>query len=118
MGDTTDEEDFGSDVPPRTPMQKQSVLRRPSSVPGSRAASPKPFQPSSRPTGRQIPPTRGVFIHADSTEAIAVTNRTTKNVTFYRPRPSVISWNPSNSYYSSTSSTANNSPRTSIAQMN
>ncbi|CAO2647987.1 Nn.00g089090.m01.CDS01 [Neocucurbitaria sp. VM-36] len=118
MGDTTDEEDFGPEVPPRTPVQKQSVLRRPNSAPGSRAATPNPFQRSSRPTGRQIPPTRGVFIHDDSTKAIAVTNRATKTVTFYRPRATLIPWIPLNGYHSSTSSTANNSPRTSIAQLN
>lgn len=118
MGDTTDEEDFGSDAPPRTPVQKQSVLRRPSSAPGSRAATPKPFQRSSRPTGRQIPPTRGVFIHDDSTKAIAITNRATKTVTFYRPRTTMIPWIPINGYHSSTSSTANNSPRNSIANLN
>ncbi|KAJ4377770.1 hypothetical protein N0V83_000600 [Neocucurbitaria cava] len=118
MGDTTDEEDFGPDVPPRTPVQKRSVLRRPNSAPGSRAATPNPFQRSSRPTGRQIPPTRGVFIHDDSTKAIAVTNRATKTVTFYRPRATLIPWIPLNGYHSSTSSTANNSPRNSIAQLN
>ncbi|OAL49558.1 hypothetical protein IQ07DRAFT_600568 [Pyrenochaeta sp. DS3sAY3a] len=118
MGDTTDEEDFGSDVPPRTPVQKQSVLCRPSSAPGSRAATPTPFQRSSRPRGHQIPPTRGVFIHDDSTKAIAVTNRATKTVTFYRPRTALIPWIPLNDYHSSTSSTANNSPRNSIAQLN
>ncbi|KAF1842049.1 uncharacterized protein K460DRAFT_358722 [Cucurbitaria berberidis CBS 394.84] len=118
MGDTTDEEDFGSEVPPRTPIQKQSVLRRPCSAPGSRAATPNPFQRSSRPTGRQIPPTRGVFIHDDCTKAIAVTNRATKTLTFYRPRTTMIPWIPLNGYHSSTSSTANNSPRNSIAQVN
>ncbi|KAH5193416.1 hypothetical protein HBH76_064820 [Parastagonospora nodorum] len=118
MGDTTDEEDFGTDAAPRTPVQDRSVLRQPASAPGSRAATPKPFQRSSRPTGRQIPPPRGIFIHDDSTKAIAVTNRATKTVTFYRPRPAIIPWIPLNGYQSGTSSTANNSPRNSIAQLN
>jgi len=118
MGDTTDEEDFASDVPPRTPLEKKSVLREPSSAPGSRAATPRPFQRSSRPVGRQIPPPRGIFIHDDSTKAIAITNKTTKTVTFYRPRPAAMPWIPLNGYHSSTSSTANNSPRNSIAQLN
>lgn len=119
MGDTTDEEDFGGVPPPRTPLQDRSVLRQPASAPGSRAATPRPFERSSRPTGRQIPPPRGIFIHDDSTKAIAVTNRATKNVTFYRPRPAApIPWIPLNGYHSSTSSTANNSPRNSIAQLN
>jgi hypothetical protein len=116
MGDTTDEEDFGSDVPPRTPLQKKSVLQQPQSAPGSRASTPKPFQRSNRPTGRQIPPTRGIFIHEDRTQAIAVTNRATKTVTFYRPRPQAIPWIPINGTHSSTSSTANNSPRATLAQ--
>jgi hypothetical protein len=118
MGDTTDEEDLGPDAPPRTPMQQRSVLRPPPSAPGSRAATPRPFERSSRPTGRQIPPPRGIFIHDDSTKAIAVTNKATKTVTFYRPRPALIQWIPINDYHSSTSSTANNSPRNSIAQLN
>ncbi|KAF2033635.1 hypothetical protein EK21DRAFT_86120 [Setomelanomma holmii] len=118
MGDTTDEEDFGDDAPPRTPVQNRSVLRQSASAPGSRAATPNPFQRSIRPTGRQIPPPRGVFIHDDSTKAIAVTSRFTKGVTFYRPRPAMIPWLPLNGYHSSTSSTANNSPRNSIAQLN
>jgi hypothetical protein len=119
MGDTTDEEDLGPDAPPRTPLQNSSVLRQPASAPGSRAATPKPFQRSSRPMGRQIPPPRGVFVHEDLTKAIAVTNRSTKTVTFYRPRPAImVPWFPLNGYHSSTSSTANNSPRNSIAQMN
>ncbi|KAF1947623.1 hypothetical protein EJ02DRAFT_823 [Clathrospora elynae] len=118
MGDTTDEEDFETDVRPQTPVEKQSVLRHPSSAPGSRAATPKPFQRSSRPIGRQIPPTRGIFFHDDADQAIAVTNRTTKSVTFYRPRTSMVPWAPITGYHSSTSSTANNSPRTSIAQLN
>ncbi|KAH8732560.1 hypothetical protein GQ44DRAFT_766694 [Phaeosphaeriaceae sp. PMI808] len=117
MGDTTDEEDF-TDAPPQTPLQKKSVLRQPPSAPGSRAATPKPFQRSSRPVGRQIPPARGIFIHNDTTKAIAVTNRATKTVTFYRPRPAIIPWLPLNGTQSSTSSTANNSPRNSIAQLN
>jgi hypothetical protein len=118
MGDTTDEEDFGSDAPPQTPLAKKSVLHQPPSAPGSRAATPNPFQRSSRPTGRQIPPTRGVFIHDDSTKAIAITNRATKTVTFYRPRTQAIPWLPINGTHSSTSSTANNSPRASLAQLN
>ncbi|KAF2828496.1 hypothetical protein CC86DRAFT_193921 [Ophiobolus disseminans] len=118
MGDTTDEEDLGPDAPPRTPMQNRSVLRQPPSAPGSRAATPRPFERNSRPTGRQIPPPRGIFIHEDSTKAIAVTNRATKNVTFYRPRTTLIPWMPINGYHSSTSSTANNSPRNSIVQPN
>ncbi|KAH7077837.1 hypothetical protein BKA63DRAFT_411116 [Paraphoma chrysanthemicola] len=118
MGDTTDEEDFGDDAPPRTPVQNRSVLRQPASAPGSRAATPNPFIRSSRPTGRQIPPPRGIFVHDDSTKAIAVTNRFTKGVTFYRPRPAMIPWIPLNGYHSSTSSTANNSPRNSIAHLN
>ncbi|KAF5848968.1 hypothetical protein GGP41_010034 [Bipolaris sorokiniana] len=78
MGDTTDEEDFENDILPRTPTQKHSVLHRPSSAPGSRASTPKPFQRSARPIGRQIPPTRGIFIHDETDQAIAVTNRATK----------------------------------------
>ncbi|KAI8937230.1 hypothetical protein NX059_006439 [Plenodomus lindquistii] len=117
MGDTTDEEDFGLDLRPQTPTQNQSVLRQPASAPGSRAATPKPFQRSSRPTGRE-PPVRGVFIHDASNEAIAITNRATKTVTFYRPRTTVIPWIPMTGYPSSTSSTANDSPRNSIAQLN
>lgn len=118
MGDTTDEEDFGTDAAPRTPLQSKSVLHKPISAPGSRASTPKPFQRSSRPIGRQIPPPRGIFIHEDTTKAIAVTNRATKTVTFYRPRPAMIPWIPINGYHSGTSSTANNSPRNSIAQPN
>jgi len=116
MGDTTDEEDFDTDLRPQTPTNNHSVLRQPVSAPGSRAATPKPFQRSSQPTGRHIPPARGVFIHDASNEAIAVTNRSTKTVTFYRPRTTVIPWIPITGYPSSTSSTANNSPRNSIAQ--
>ncbi|KAL6152177.1 hypothetical protein ACJBU6_09058 [Exserohilum turcicum] len=118
LGDTTDEEDFGNDILPRTPTQKQSVLHRPSSAPGSRAGTPKPFQRSARPVGRQIPPTRGIFIHDETDQAIAVTNRATKAVSFYRPRTVLIPWIPLTDYQSSTSSTVNNSPRNSIAQMN
>lgn len=115
-GDTTDEEDFGSDVPPQTPVAKKSVLQQPASAPGSRAGTPKAFARSNRPTGRQIPPMRGVFIHKESNAAIAITNRATKTVTFYRPRTQVIPWIPINGTHSSTSSTANNSPRNSLAQ--
>jgi hypothetical protein len=118
LGDTTDEEDFGNDILPRTPSQKQSVLHRPSSAPGSRASTPKPFQRSTRPVGRQIPPTRGIFIHDETDQAIAVTNRATKAVSFYRPRTVLIPWIPLTDYHSSTSSTVNNSPRNSIAQAN
>jgi len=118
MGDTTDEEDFAEDELPRTPAKKQSVLCRPSSAPGSRAATPKPFQRSSRPIGRQIPPTRGIFIHEETDQAIAVTNRATKAVSFYRPRTIMMPWIPMTDYQSSTSSTVNNSPRNSIAQLN
>ncbi|KAF3042463.1 hypothetical protein E8E12_009829 [Didymella heteroderae] len=115
-GDTTDEEDFGSDVPPQTPLSKKSVLQQPQSAPGSRAGTPKPFARSNRPTGRQIPPMRGVFVHKESNAAIAITNRATKTVTFYRPRVQQIPWIPINGTHSSTSSTANNSPRASLAQ--
>lgn len=59
-----------------------------------------------------------MFIHDDSTKAIAVTNRNTKSVAFYRPRIALIPWIPLNDIHSSTSSTANNSPRNSIAQLN
>jgi hypothetical protein len=116
MGDTTDEEDLGPDAPPRTPLQQRSVLRQPASAPGSRAATPRPFERSSRPVGRQIPPPRGIFIHDDGTKAIAVTNKATKTVTFYRPRPAMMPWIPMTNYHSTSSSTANNSPRNSIAQ--
>lgn len=59
---------------------------------------------------------RGVFIHKESNAAIAITNRATKTVTFYRPRTQTIPWIPINGTHSSTSSTANNSPRASLAQ--
>ncbi|EUC35086.1 hypothetical protein COCVIDRAFT_15626 [Bipolaris victoriae FI3] len=118
MGDTTDEEDFENDILPRTPTQNKSVLHRPSSAPGSRASTPKPFQRSARPVGRQIPPTRGIFIHDETDQAIAVTNRATKAVSFYRPRTVLIPWIPLTDYHSSTSSTVNNSPRNSVAQIN
>lgn len=39
-------------------------------------------------------------------------------MTFYRPRAQVIPWIPINGTHSSTSSTANNSPRASLAQFN
>lgn len=81
-------------------------------------SSPKAFDRSSRPTGRAIPPTRGIFIHDDRSKAIAVTNPTTKKLTFYRPRTSVVSWVSSNGAQDSSASTANNSPRTSLAQFN
>ncbi|KAF2633860.1 hypothetical protein BU25DRAFT_14125 [Macroventuria anomochaeta] len=115
-GDTTDEEDFGSDVPPQKPLAKKSVLQQPQSAPGSRAGTPKPFARSNPPTGRQIPPMRGVFVHKESNAAIAITNRATKTVTFYRPRVQAIPWIPIHGTHSSTSSTANNSPRASLAQ--
>jgi hypothetical protein len=57
-------------------------------------------------------------MHTESNQAIAVTNRATKTVTFYRPRTQIVPWIPLNGYHSSTSSTANNSPRNSIAQVN
>lgn len=47
-----------------------------------------------------------------------MTNRATKTVTFYRPRTTMVPWMPINGYHSSTSSTANNSPRNSIAHPN
>ncbi|KAF2016347.1 hypothetical protein BU24DRAFT_199998 [Aaosphaeria arxii CBS 175.79] len=112
MGDTTDEydSDFGDEPPnPRTPRTKRSVLRRPASAPTSRVSSPNPFR-----RGSVVPPPRGVFIHDDSSKAIAVTDRFTKTITFYRPRSALglqIS-------YDSTSSTANNSPRASLLQLN
>ncbi|KAF1978669.1 hypothetical protein BU23DRAFT_230291 [Bimuria novae-zelandiae CBS 107.79] len=119
LGDTTDEYESDSDAPPQTPLQKKSVLRQPSSAPGSRFNSPKAFERSSRPTGRAIPPTRGIFIHEDFSKAIAVTNRTTKRLTFYRPRvPTMISWAPLNGVQSSSTSNANDSPRASLAQFN
>lgn len=59
---------------------------------------------------------RGVFIHKESNAAIAITNKATKTVTFYRPRTQMIPWIPINGTHSSTSSTANNSPRASLAQ--
>ncbi|KAF2687466.1 hypothetical protein K458DRAFT_386282 [Lentithecium fluviatile CBS 122367] len=120
MGDTTDEyeSDVESVAHPQTPLQKKSVLRRPSSAPGSKASSPKPFERTSRPTGRAIPPTRGIFIHDDRSKAIAVTNRTTKTLTFYRPRATMVSWISTHGTKSSSTSTANNSPRTSMQQLN
>ncbi|KAF2199855.1 hypothetical protein GQ43DRAFT_100303 [Delitschia confertaspora ATCC 74209] len=117
MGDTTDEydSDFASPAP-QTPQQK-SVLRRPASAPGSKAASPVPYQRSSKPTGRIIPPVCGVFIHEERNEAIAVTNRTTKTIAFYRPRttPSIRR---GQYVASSTTSTAQNSPRASLHHFN
>ncbi|KAF2473305.1 uncharacterized protein BDR25DRAFT_218081 [Lindgomyces ingoldianus] len=124
MGDTTDEDtDFIPDCHQLTP-GKKSVLHRPSSAPGSKAASPKPFERSAKPgpAGRAIPPLRGIFIHDESSQAIAVTNRATKKVTFYRPRASISLHQPNFGttfgVYDSTSSTANNSPRTSLQQFN
>lgn len=118
MGDTTDEYESDSDAPPQTPLQKKSVLRQPNSAPGSRFNSPQAFERSSRPNGRAIPPTRGIFIHEDFSKAIAVTNRTTKRLTFYRPRTPMISWIPINGAQSSSTSNANDSPRASLAQFN
>ncbi|KAJ4305264.1 hypothetical protein N0V90_000795 [Kalmusia sp. IMI 367209] len=118
MGDTTDEYESESDAHPETPLQKKSVLRQPSSAPGSRFNSPKAFERSSRSTGRAIPPTRGIFIHEDFSKAIAVTNRTTKRLTFYRPRTPLVAWVPSHGPQSSSTSNANDSPRTSLAQFN
>lgn len=119
MGDTTDE--YDSDMEslgnPHTPTPKKSVLNPPSSMPGSKASSPKPFQRSSNGYGRAIPPTRGIFIHDDQSKAIAVTNRTTKTLTFYRPRVSTITWVSAHGSKSSSSSTANNSPRTALHHM-
>ncbi|KAF2445120.1 hypothetical protein P171DRAFT_360013 [Karstenula rhodostoma CBS 690.94] len=118
MGDTTDEYESDSDAPPETPLRKKSVLRQPCSAPGSRFNSPQAFERSSKPTGRAIPPTRGIFIHEDFSKAIAVTNRTTKRLTFYRPRTPLVSWVPLNGAQSSSTSNANDSPRTSLAQFN
>lgn len=111
MGDTTDGDDSDVDPAsaPQTPRQK-SVLNRPSSAPGSKAASPRPFQRTA------IGPTRGIFIHENSGEAIAVTNRTTKALTFYRPRTSISF--PQPQYTSHSSSSANNSPRAPLQQFN
>ncbi|KAF2267951.1 hypothetical protein CC78DRAFT_541175 [Lojkania enalia] len=122
MGDTTDEDDsdMASDGPPQTPIQK-SVLRRPSSAPASRATSPRPFQRSSRtPVNGKvlIPPIRGIFVHEESGEAIAVTNRATKTLTFYRPRTTTYVRRTPYATYSSTASTTNNSPRTSLQHFN
>ncbi|ORX99691.1 hypothetical protein BCR34DRAFT_592826 [Clohesyomyces aquaticus] len=124
LGDTTDEydSDFMSEHQNQLGRQK-SVLHRPSSAPGSMAASPKPFERSHNAATprRAIPPLRGIFIHDDG-EAIAVTNRTTKKVTFYRPRVSAPIRQPnfgaSFGIYSSTSSAAENSPRASLLQLN
>ncbi|KAJ4350523.1 uncharacterized protein N0V89_009144 [Didymosphaeria variabile] len=118
MGDTTDEYESDSDAPPETPLRRKSVLRQPSSAPGSRFNSPQAFERSFRPTGRAIPPTRGIFIHEDFSKAIAVTNRTTKRLTFYRPRTPLVAWVPLNGAQSSSTSNANDSPRTSLAQLN
>ncbi|CAI6340353.1 unnamed protein product [Periconia digitata] len=119
IGDTTDEyeSDAESLANPQTPLQKKSVLHRPSSAPASRISSPIPFARSSRPSGRAIPPTRGIFIHDDSNKAIAVTNRKTKALTFYRPRVSGNPWVTSFGPQSSSNSTTN-SPRNSVQQYN
>lgn len=121
LGDTTDE--YESDVEslgnPHTPTpKKKSVLHPLSSAPGSKASSPKAFDRSSKGYGRAIPPTRGIFIHDDRSKAIAVTNRTTKTLTFYRPRVSTITWVATHGSKSSSSSTANNSPRTAVHHLN
>jgi hypothetical protein len=112
MGDTTDEYDseFDAEAVPRTP-QQTSVLHRPSSAPASRVTSPRPFLRTAK------GPMRGIFIHEDSHEAIAVTNRN-KSLTFYRPRAPIALRQPRYGVYSSTSSTTNNSPRTSVQQLN
>lgn len=47
-----------------------------------------------------------------------MTNRTTKALTFYRPRATAVAWVPSRGPRSSTTSTANNSPRTSLQHFN
>jgi hypothetical protein len=107
-----------TDALPRTPLQR-TVLNRPSSAPGSKMPSPQPFRRASMSgLGRRtvIPPLRGIFIHEDSRQAIAVTNRNTKTLTFYRPRVPV-SFRPPFAAYSDTTSTANNSPRTSVQQL-
>ncbi|KAF2645158.1 hypothetical protein P280DRAFT_477107 [Massarina eburnea CBS 473.64] len=117
LGDTTDEYESGleSDARPQTPLQKKSVLHRPSSAPGSKVTSPKPFARSSM-ARRAVPPIRGIFVHDENNKAIAVTNRTTKKLTFYRPRATVVSWMTHNPHSSSNST--NNSPRTSLQQYN
>ncbi|KAF2111715.1 hypothetical protein BDV96DRAFT_602764 [Lophiotrema nucula] len=121
-GDTTDEydSDFEFEAPSQTPRQKSTVLRRPSSAPGSKAASPVPFQRSrSSGKGRVMnPPLRGIFVHEETSEAIAVTNRATKTLTFYRPRAPLTLRQPNYGAYSSTTSTANNSPCTSVQHLN
>ncbi|PVI06111.1 hypothetical protein DM02DRAFT_34673 [Periconia macrospinosa] len=124
IGDTTDEyeSDMESLANPQTPVQNKSVLHKPSSAPASRVSSPMPFARSSKPsgskpTGRAIPPTRGIFIHDDSSKAIAVTNRKTKTLTFYRPRASTNPWVTSFGPQSSSNSTTN-SPRASLQQYN
>jgi hypothetical protein len=113
LGDTTDDcaSDFGT-PPPQTPQQK-SILRRPSSAPGSKASSPKPYQRSSRPvtTRKCVPPICGVFNHGEQNEAIAVTSRTTKAVAFYRPRTTAPVRRNNYTAASSATSTAQNSPR-------
>ncbi|KAF1959882.1 hypothetical protein CC80DRAFT_312311 [Byssothecium circinans] len=118
LGDTTDEyeSDLESLAQPQTPLQNKSVLHRPSSAPGSKVSSPQPFERSSRPR-RAIPPVRGIFVHEENNKAIAVTNRTTKKLTFYRPRVSVVSWMSSQNLHSSSNST-NNSPRAPLQQYN
>lgn len=112
-GDTTDDcAEFGEsdDEPGSRPhtSKEKTILSRPASAPSSRAATPKPFQ-------RSAPgPTRGTFIHDDANQAIAVTDRRTKKVTFYRPR---VTMPAPYSAYSSAASTANNSPRSAAAQL-
>ncbi|KAF2274149.1 uncharacterized protein EI97DRAFT_451941 [Westerdykella ornata] len=124
-GDTTEEDDSDGEfrTMPHTPRPK-SVLHCPSSAPASRAVTPKPFQRSARApvpargtgSARGPPPACGIFIHDDTTEAIAVTNRTTKTLTFYRPRAAPVQgqFTPR----SSSASTANSSPRASLQQLN
>lgn len=115
-GDTTDDWESDIEVPASTLTPKpKSVLHRPSSAPASRAATPKPFQRTS------AGPPRGVFYHNDD-QPIAITDRKTKALTFYRPRATSTlgsQFNPLQyATYSSSTSTANNSPRTSIHHLN
>jgi len=84
LGDTTDEEDF---PPPATVHGPKSLLRRPSSAASDRTISPRPFQRSNRRSVRKGgPPVCGVFVHKDWNKAIAVTDRMTQLVSYYRPR--------------------------------
>lgn len=115
LGDTTDEEDF---PPPATVHGPKSLLRRPSSAASDQTISPRPFQRSNRRSVRKGgPPVCGVFVHKDWNKAIAVTDRMTQLVSYYRPRRYYSICHP-NFPGSSTTSTANNSPCTSLRQMN